>query len=100
MQLGIINAWEQIFDPFTGATINGTFIDQKNPTSLDVPVTRMRGVYYESNNNSSPYGVMGCGEPVMVPYVAFHNAFFNATGKRIGTTTIGPARALEALGKI
>jgi CO/xanthine dehydrogenase Mo-binding subunit len=100
MQLGIITAWEQLFDPTTGATINGTFIDQKNPTSLDIPITKMKGSYYESNNNSSPYGVMGVGEPPIIPYVAFHNAFFNATGKRIGETTIGPARALKALGKI
>ncbi|MCL2150246.1 MAG: xanthine dehydrogenase family protein molybdopterin-binding subunit, partial [Dehalococcoidia bacterium] len=100
MQLGVINAWEQLFDPTTGATVNGTFIDQKNPTALDVPVEKMRAAYYESNNNSSPYGVMGCGEPSMIPYVAFHNAFYNATGVRIGTSTIGPARALKALGKI
>lgn len=100
MQLGVIRAWEQIFDPNTGATLNGSFIDQKNPTSLDVPVDKMRGMYYESNNNSSPYGVMGCGEPCMVPYVAFHNAFYNATGVRLKNTIIGPARALQALGKI
>jgi len=100
MQLGIVHAWEQLFDPITGATLNGTFIDQKNPTSLDVPVEKMRGSYYESNSHATPYGIMGCGEPSVVPYVAFHNAFFNATGKRILESTIGPARALQALGKI
>jgi carbon-monoxide dehydrogenase large subunit len=100
MQLGYTRAWEQIFDPTTGATINGTFIDQKNPTPLDVPLTVMKGSYYESNNNSSPYGIMGVGEPPTIPYVAFHNAFYNATGKRIKESCINPARALAALGKI
>ncbi len=100
MQVGIIKAWEQLFDPATGATINGTFIDQKNATSADVPVSHMKAAYYESHNNSSPYGVMGCGEPPMIPYVAFHNAFFNATGKRVKFTTMNPARCLKALGTI
>jgi len=100
MQMGYISAWEQLFDPTTGATINGTYIDQKNPTSADLPLSVMDGSYYESNNNSSPYGVMGVGEPPTIPYVSFHNAFYNATGKRIKETTMNPARVLKALGKI
>ncbi len=100
MQLGYITAWEQLFDPTTGATINGTFLDQKNPTTMDVPVKIMRGSYYESNNNSTVFGGMGVGEPPTIPYVSFHNAFYNATGKRIKETTMNPARVLKALGKI
>jgi len=100
MQLAYITAWEQLFDPSTGRTINGTFLDQKNPTSLDVPVSVMKGIMYESRSRSTPYGGMGCGEPPTIPYVAFHNAFFNATGKRVTETTIGVARALKAMGKI
>jgi CO/xanthine dehydrogenase Mo-binding subunit len=60
----------------------------------------MRMSYYESNNNSSPYGIMGVGEPPTIPYVAFHNAFFNATGKRVKQCNLVPARTLAAMGKI
>jgi CO/xanthine dehydrogenase Mo-binding subunit len=100
MQFGFVNGWEQLFDPTTGATMNGNFIDQKNMTSADVPVEVMNLMPYESNNAASIYGGIGCGEPPDECYVAFHNAFYNATGKRINNTTISPAAVLKALGKI
>jgi xanthine dehydrogenase YagR molybdenum-binding subunit len=100
MQWGVVFGWEQLFDPTTGATINGDFLNQKNATSADLPIDVMKCQMYESNNAASVYGGMGCGEPPMIPYVAIHNAFYNATGKRIANTLMYPARVLEALGKI
>ena len=100
MQWGVVFGWEQLFDPGTGATLNGDFLNQKNATSLDLPIDNMKCIPYESNNAASVYGGMGCGEPPMIPYVAIHNAFYNATGKRIANTLMYPARVLKALGKI
>jgi xanthine dehydrogenase YagR molybdenum-binding subunit len=101
MKIGVtLTGWEQLFDPGTGATLNGNFIDQKNPTPLDVPVDRITAVAYESNNAASVYGGIGCGEPPVLNYVVVHNAFYNATGKRLTNSVLYPARVLAALGKI
>jgi CO/xanthine dehydrogenase Mo-binding subunit len=100
MQFGFTFGWEQLFDPTTGATINGDFLNQKNPTSADLPVEVMQPIPYESNNAASIYGGLGCGEPPDICYAALHNAFYNATGKRVKNTTMYPARVLAALGVI
>jgi len=100
MQYGFVFGWEQLFDPGTGATLNGDFLNQKNPTSLDLPVDKMKNFMYQSDNAAAIYGGYGCGEPPCICYAAFHNAFYNATGKRIAQTLMYPARVLEALGAI
>jgi len=100
MQWSFCFGWEQLFDPTTGATLNGNFIDQKNGTSADLPIEVMQAIPFESNNAASIYGGIGCGEPPCICYVAFHNAFYNATGKRLANTMMYPARVLAALGKI
>jgi len=100
MQYGFVFGWEQLFDPTTGATLNGDFLNQKNPTSADLPIEVMTILPYESNNAASVYGGLGCGEPPDICYAAFHNAFYNATGKRIANTLMYPARVLTALGVI
>jgi CO/xanthine dehydrogenase Mo-binding subunit len=100
MQFGFVFGWEQLFDPTTGATINGDFLNQKNPTSADLPVEVMKPSPYESNDAASVYGGHGCGEPPDICYAALHNAFYNATGTRIKNTTMYPARVLQALGVI
>ena len=100
MQYGFVFGWEQLFDPTTGATINGDFLNQKNPTSADLPWEIMKPTIYESNNAATVYGAMGCGEPPDICYATLHNAFYNATGKRIKETCMYPARVLKALGKI
>jgi CO/xanthine dehydrogenase Mo-binding subunit len=100
MQYGFVFGWEQLFDPGTGATLNGDFLNQKNPTSADLPIEVMQPIIYESNDASTVYGGKGCGEPPDICYVAIHNAFYNATGKRVNNTLMYPARVLKALGKI
>jgi xanthine dehydrogenase YagR molybdenum-binding subunit len=97
MQYGFCFGWEQLFDPATGATLNGDFLNQKNPTSADIPIEIMKPIMYESNDASTAYGGKGCGEPPDECYVAFHNAFYNATGKRLKNSTMYPARVLAAL---
>jgi CO/xanthine dehydrogenase Mo-binding subunit len=100
MQYGFILGWEQLFDPTTGATMNGDFLNQKNPTSADLPIEVMQAIPYESNDLASVYGGHGCAEPPDICYAAIHNAFYNATGQRIKNTTMYPARVLAALGVI
>ncbi len=100
MQYGFLFGWEQLFDPTTGATLNGDFLNQKNPTSADLPLEIMKNVMYESNDAASVYGGHGCGEPPDICYAAIHNAFYNATGKRVKNTLMYPARVLQAMGTI
>jgi len=100
MQWCFCFGWEQLFDPTTGATLNGNFIDQKHGTSADLPFEKLQAIPFESDNAASIYGGIGCGEPPDICYVAFHNAFYNATGKRLANTMMYPARVLAALGKI
>lgn len=100
MQYGFIFGWEQLFDPTTGATMNGDFLNQKNPTSADLPLEVMKNVMYEGNDAASVYGGHGCGEPPDICYAAIHNAFYNATGKRVKNTLMYPARVLQAMGTI
>jgi CO/xanthine dehydrogenase Mo-binding subunit len=95
-----ITGWEQLFDPTTGATLNGNFINQKVATSLDLPIAVMHPTYIQVPNAASVYGAMGCGEPPDICYATLHNAFYNATGKRIKNTCMYPARVLAALGVI
>ena len=45
MQFSHAQYWEQLFDPTTGATLNGDFINQKHATSLDLPVENMKGYH-------------------------------------------------------
>ena len=97
MQYSFVTGWEQLFDPYTGATVNGDFLNQKNATPADLPIEVMQAIPYESNNAATVYGGMGCGEPPDICYGAFHNAFYNATGTRIKNTTMYPARVLQAL---
>jgi xanthine dehydrogenase YagR molybdenum-binding subunit len=100
MQYGFILGWEQLFDPTTGATINGDYLNQKNATSADLPIAVMQNIAYEGNDAASVYGGHGCAEPPTICYAAIHNAFYNATGKRVRNTTMYPARVLTALGVI
>ncbi len=79
---------------------NGDFLNQKNPTSADLPLEIMKNVMYESNDAASVYGGHGCGEPPDICYAAIHNAFYNATGKRVKNTLMYPARVLQAMGTI
>lgn len=92
-----VTGWEQLFDPTTGGTVNGDFLNQKNPTSADLPIEVMQAIAYEGNDAASVYGGHGCGEPPDICYVALHNAFYNAAGVRIKNSTMYPARVLQAL---
>jgi len=100
MQRGYGFMWEHIYDPTTGASLNVDFLTQKIPTALDQPVEVMNGVLYEGDDAMCVYGIKGMGEPPDTLYVAFFNAFYNATGKRIKQTPMYPFRVLQALGKI
>jgi CO/xanthine dehydrogenase Mo-binding subunit len=91
--------YEQLFDPITGATLNPGFLDNKVSTFLDWDDTRCKNMLIESNDACGPFGCKGMGEPVLNAYVAFANAFYNATGKWIKSAPLTPMKVLQALGK-
>jgi len=91
--------YEQIHDQATGAVLNPGFLDNKVTTFLDWDDTRCKNTLIESDDACGPFGCKGLGEPVLNAYVAFNNAFYNATGKWIKTAPITPAKVLQALGK-
>ena len=82
-----------------GQVLNDNLLDYKLPTSLDVP--RIEAIIYEKPFPENPYGARGVGEtPIVPPAAAIANAVHQATGKRINTLPITPARVLEAMGVI
>lgn len=76
--------------------VNGTLLDYRIPTTLDVPM--IHTVIVEVPNPGHPYGVRGVGEvPIVPPAGAIANAIYHATGVRMTTLPMSPRRMLEAL---
>lgn len=84
-------------DPGTGRQLNAGLLDYKIPTALDSPPE------IEVIDAAPPYpanniGAKGSGEPPIIPVAAaIANAVANATGRRLRTAPITPARLLAAL---
>ncbi len=79
-----------------GRVVNGSFLDYKVPTALDVPcvVTEL----IEQGDTTGPFGAKGVGEvPLMPPAPAIANAIFDATGARVRDLPISPERLYRAL---
>jgi len=77
--------------------LNADLEEYKVPTVRDVPpiVVRFTNVPDTRANN---LGVKGLGEPPIIPTAAaIANAIANATGARVRTTPMTPARVLTAL---
>jgi xanthine dehydrogenase YagR molybdenum-binding subunit len=100
MEHGEAFYWDQVFDPVTGALLNGNFLQQRNPTAMDFDWSQLNAIIYESNDAITGYGVKGGAEPPCTLYSAFYNAFYNATGTRVKAGCMYPASVLKALGKI
>ena len=87
---------EEYFYNEKGEMANSSFLDYRMPTSLDLPM--IDTVIVEVANPGHPYGARGVGEvPIVPPLPAIANAIYHATGVRMTTTPMSPAKVLEAL---
>lgn len=79
-----------------GTLLTGTFADYAIPRATDVPP--METVMVKVPSEFGPYGAKGVGEPPVIPGgAALANAVADATGVRITTLPITPARLAAAL---
>lgn len=93
------NLLEQyIWDPPTGVLLNGSLLDYKWATMLDVgPIDP---IIVETGMGYGPYGTVGIGEDVAtVTTYLLESAVFNAIGKWVDDAPITPDKVLKALGK-
>lgn len=87
---------EEYFYDEKGDLKNGSFLDYRMMTSLDLPM--IDAVIVEVPNPGHPYGVRGVGEvPIVPPMAAIHNAIHNAIGKRIRELPMNPGRVVKSL---
>jgi len=99
IQIGEALFYQQVIEKTTGATVNPSFLDHKQPTSLDIPQDKLKPVIVESDDAAGPYGAHGIGEPCVNAYACFNAAFYNATGKWVKESPMSPWKVLAALGK-
>jgi CO/xanthine dehydrogenase Mo-binding subunit len=84
-----------VFHP-DGTMANGSFLDYRMPTCLDVPM--IETVILEVPNPRHPFGLRGVGEaPIIPPLAAVANAVYQATGVRMDRLPMSPGAVLEAL---
>jgi CO/xanthine dehydrogenase Mo-binding subunit len=86
---------EYVYDD-KGRLVNGSLLDYRMPTALDLPM--IDTVMVEVPNPSHPFGVRGVGEvPIVPPAGAVANAIHNAIGLRLNTLPMSPGHILEAI---
>jgi xanthine dehydrogenase molybdenum-binding subunit len=79
-----------------GRLRNGSLLDYRMPTALDVP--KIECVIVETPVPNVPYGVRGVGEvPIVPPAACVANAIARATGVRLTRMPMTPERVLRAL---
>jgi CO/xanthine dehydrogenase Mo-binding subunit len=101
MQGGVVQGigWalneEYVYDA-DGRLRNGTLLDYRMPTALDVP--KIETIIVEVPNPGHPYGVRGVGEvPIVPPPAAIANAIYDAVGVRLTELPMPPHRVHAAL---
>ena len=86
---------EYVYDD-QGHLVNGSLLDYREPTALDLPM--LDTIIVEVPNPGHPYGVRGVGEvPIVPPAGAVANAIYHATGLRLTTLPMSPRHILEAI---
>jgi len=86
---------EYVYDS-QGRLLNGSLLDYRIPTALDLPM--IDAVIVEVPNPTHPFGVRGVGEvPIVPPAGAIANAIANATGLRMSVLPMSPQHVLEAI---
>ena len=87
---------EEYYYDEKGRMLNSSLLDYRLPTSLDLPMIDTEII--EVPNPGHPFGVRGVGEvPIVPPPAAIANAIFQATGIRMKTLPMNPARMLESI---
>ena len=85
---------EEYFYNDAGQMTNGSFLDYRMPTSLDLPM--IDTVIVEVPNPGHPYGVRGVGEASIIPPpAALANAIYRAAGIRMEALPMNPGAILE-----
>ena len=80
-----------------GQLLNGTLIDYRLPTFGDIPPIFTTFIM-EGEGGPGPYGAKGMGEGGILPVApAIANAVFAATGKRLRTVPLLPARVWQEM---
>ncbi|MSQ29362.1 MAG: xanthine dehydrogenase family protein molybdopterin-binding subunit [Dehalococcoidia bacterium] len=93
--IGMALSEEYVYDA-SGTLRNGSLLDYRMPTALDLP--NIDVVLVEVPNPGHPYGVRGVGEvPIVPPLAAVANAIFAATGIRVLKLPVSPRVMLEQL---
>ncbi|KAF0246567.1 MAG: aerobic-type carbon monoxide dehydrogenase large subunit CoxL/CutL-like [Planctomycetota bacterium] len=89
---------QRILDDATGRMMNANFSDYRIAGPKEIPEISV--VLFDVSNGRTNTGVMGIGEPPIVPTpAAIANAVAHAIGKRITDLPITPDKILAALGK-
>jgi CO/xanthine dehydrogenase Mo-binding subunit len=79
-----------------GRLMNGSFLDYRMPTALDLPM--IETIIVEVPNPAHPYGVRGVGEvPIVPPLATMANAVARATGVRLYEVPMSPPRIVKAI---
>ena len=99
MGVGRGKSEEVIHDPLTGVMLNGSLLDYRIATTLDIG--SVDTILVETGMGYGPYGAIGIGEDVatVVPALIMP-AVYNATGVWIDVFPLTPERVLKALGKV
>jgi CO/xanthine dehydrogenase Mo-binding subunit len=91
--------YEQLYDMATGQTLNTNWVENKWPTTMDIPTDAVHPFAVESMDYAGPFGAHGIGEPTVSEYCTVALAFYNATGVWPTDGPLTPDRVLKVLGK-
>ncbi|MBR2784211.1 MAG: xanthine dehydrogenase molybdenum-binding subunit XdhA [Firmicutes bacterium] len=94
MGLGYALSEEMLYDD-KGRLLNGTLLDYKLPTALDVP--DLKAEFVVTDDPTGPFGNKALGEPPAIPVApAIRNALLQATGVAFDTLPMDPKRLVAA----
>ncbi len=89
MGIGYGLSEQLLFDGRTGRPLNNNLLDYKLSTAMDHP--RLRALFVENPEPTSPYGTKALGEPpACSPAPAIRNAILHATGVAFRTAPMTP----------
>ena len=95
--MGMALQEQRVLDPRTGHMLNATMWAYRTPSIVDAPAS-IRFVDAGRPDGANSLGVKGIGEPPLIASgAAIGNAVYNATGVRIRSYPITPAKVLAAL---
>ncbi len=95
--MGMALQEQRVLDPRTGHMLNATMWAYRTPSIVDAPAS-IRFVDAGRPDGANSLGVKGIGEPPLIASgAAIANAVYNATGARVRSYPMTPAKVLAAL---